>query len=207
LFTPNRKPVLRYGLCLSEGAHSKIIRYVGNHKKVLDVGCASGYLGKELARRGCRVVGIEIDPEAAKSAAEICEDVIVGDIEISDLHYPLGYFDVIICADILEHLKRPDLTLEKLRLYLRPKGLLIASIPNIAYWRIRLRLLLGEFEYKETGILDQTHLRFLTLKSARKLFKQAGFRLIGLDYIGPPQLVRILPTLLAMQFIIVAEPT
>lgn len=202
--------MLRYGLCLSQGPHPKIIRYVGNHKKVLDVGCASGYLGKELARRGCRVVGIEIDPEAARSAAQVCEDVIVGDIEeIADLHYPPKYFDVIICADVLEHLKRPDLTLEKLRLYLRPDGLLIMSIPNIAYWRIRLRLLFGQFEYKETGILDKTHLRFFTLESVKKFLTQAGFRLIAIDYaaVFPGPMVKALPTLLAFQFIVVAEPS
>jgi 2-polyprenyl-3-methyl-5-hydroxy-6-metoxy-1,4-benzoquinol methylase len=177
---------------------------------VLDVGCASGYLAKELARRGCSVVGIEIDSEAAEKAAEVCKDMIVGDIEgISELHYPSQYFDVIICADILEHLKRPDLTLKKLRLYLRPKGLMIASIPNIAYWRIRLRLLLGKFEYEETGILDKTHLRFLTLDSVRKLFTQAEFRLIGIDYatVFPDPLVKALPTLLAFEFIILAEPS
>jgi glycosyltransferase involved in cell wall biosynthesis len=68
LFTPSQKPVLRYGLCLSEGAHSKIIRYAGNLEKVLDVGCASGYLRNELARRGCRVVGKDDPPDRIESS-------------------------------------------------------------------------------------------------------------------------------------------
>lgn len=130
---------------------------------------AGGYIDKEL----CHIIGIEIDEEDADKAKNYCEQVIIADVEeIEKLPFPNYSFDVIIYSDILEHLKRPDLVLLNLKKYLkRPEGFIIASIPNIERLEFRIRHFLGQFDYKESGILSKGHLRFFTLKTAKRLFE------------------------------------
>lgn len=193
------------------GSHMKIIDLVGEKKKVLDVGCATGYLDEYLKKNSCYVAGIEIDEEAAKIARNFCDEVIVGDVEeIEELDYPKAFFDVIIYADILEHIKRPDILLIKFRDYLAPNGYVVASIPNVARFSTRLRLLFGKFKYKDAGIIDKTHLRFFTLKTTKHLFENALYKVEKIDYTGNftdrLKLTKILPTWFACQFIIVARP-
>ena len=186
--------------------HVKIFNLVKPGKKVLDVGCASGYLAKRLIKKGCQIFGIEIDKQAAREAEKHCQKVINADVELIDeLSFPNKFFDVIIYSDILEHLKRPDLVLMKLKKYLADDGLVIASIPNIARIEFRLRLALGKFDYQESGILKKDHLRFFTLFSVKKMFQEAGFKITKIDYTGLGSRVRIFPRLFAFQFIIVAQ--
>jgi len=192
------------------GTHVKIIKYVGKNKRILDVGCATGYLARRLIESDNEVYGIEIDPEAAEEAKKYCKDVIVADVEsLKELPYPERFFDVIICADILEHLKRPDQVLWMLKKYLKCDGLLIVSLPNVAYWRVRLNLLFGRFNYEEVGIMDKTHLRFFTIKTGKDLIQKCGFNIIKVDYCGWAMkypLLKLFPTWFAYQFIIVAMP-
>lgn len=194
----------------SHGPHAKIIRYVGKNKRVLDVGCATGYLDKQLKRDGCYVVGIEVDREAANLANRYCDKVLVRDVEkLEELPYSAGFFDVIVMSEVLEHLKRPDLVLLKLKKYLATDGYVVASVPNVARFEIRLALLFGKFEYGSHGALSPTHLRFFTLKTAKRLFEENGYEVIKVDYTGLPskiKMLRALPTLFAYNFIIIAKP-
>jgi 2-polyprenyl-3-methyl-5-hydroxy-6-metoxy-1,4-benzoquinol methylase len=93
-----------------------------------------------------------------------------------ELPFSEQFFDVIIFADILEHLKDTSV-LSNYRRYLKNDGYAIISIPNVANWKIRLSLLLGKFDYKEAGILSRHHLRFYTLKTAKKMITDAGFQI------------------------------
>lgn len=189
------------------GSHMKIIKQVGHGKCVLDVGTATGCLAKELKRNGCYVVGIEIDQDSVKVAGLHCDEVITGDVEsMNELPYEDYFFDVVVCADVLEHLKRPDLLVANLKRYLKADGLVVASVPNVARLDARLKHLFGKFDYTESGIFDKTHLRFFTLQTAKRLFKDAGYRVVKVDYSGVASKVRLLPSLLAFQFIIVAKP-
>jgi 2-polyprenyl-3-methyl-5-hydroxy-6-metoxy-1,4-benzoquinol methylase len=158
-------------------SHTLIAELVGPDKRVLDVGCATGYLAEVLVERGCRVTGIEADPEAARQAEKYCERVIVGDVEDPSLDKQLdeGSFDVIVFGDVLEHLKDPLRTLKRLKLFLRPEGYVVASIPNVAHGSVRLALIQGKFQYRPLGLLDDTHLRFFTRESVEQLFDDAGF--------------------------------
>jgi 2-polyprenyl-3-methyl-5-hydroxy-6-metoxy-1,4-benzoquinol methylase len=187
-FEPTRKVAERYVWSSTRGSsHSKILALVGKNKRVLDIGCATGYLGEALKKIGCEVIGIEIDEEAARIARTKIHDVIIADVEsINHLPYPDGYFNVHIYGDILEHLKRPDLVLLRFRKYLSNDGRVIASIPNVANWVIRLNLLRGRFQYSDIGILDKTHLRFFTVESIKQLFESAGYKIIALDYVLSP---------------------
>jgi 2-polyprenyl-3-methyl-5-hydroxy-6-metoxy-1,4-benzoquinol methylase len=161
----------------SQSTHARVVRFVGEGTRVLELGCATGYMSRVLGQRGCSVVAVEIDAEAAVHAAEHCERVIVGDIEELDLARELGddRFDVVVAADFLEHLKDPLATLVAVRAFLKASGQVVASIPNVAHASVRLALLTGRFCYTERGLLDRTHLRFFTRDSTEQLLVDAGF--------------------------------
>ena len=163
-------------------AHDFLILLAGTNKKVLELGPASGYLSKILRDVGCQITGIEIDPVLAKQAEQFLDKIIVGDIEELDLDKILGpkRYDVILIGDVLEHLKNPKKVLEKLHGFLNNEGYLVCSIPNIAHGSIRLKLLNGEFRYKPTGLLDETHLHFFTLDSILSMFHSSGYSITEL---------------------------
>lgn len=192
------------------GVHRKIIQYVGRDKKVLDVGCGSGYLGEAFKENGCYVVGIESDCDRAKIAQGILDTLIINDVEnIGSLSFPDYFFDVIIFADVLEHLKRPDTVLIQLKKYLNKNGYIVISVPNIARIDMRLKLFFGNFNYENGGIVDKTHLRFFTKKTACKLLKECGYSIIKIDYGGffsRRGILEFLSNLLAFQFIFLARP-
>lgn len=186
--------------------HVKIVSRICSGAKILDVGCASGYLARELKEKKCTVVGIEINKEMAAMASNYCDKVIVTDVEEAvELPIPEKEFDFIILSDVLEHLRRPDLVITKLKRYLAPDGLVIASIPNVARIEIRIKLLLGRFDYQDSGIMSKGHLRFFTLKTAKDMFKSTGYKIIQIDYTGLGSRFRILPTLFAFQFLLIAK--
>ena len=158
--------------------HSKIVSLVPPATRVLEFGCATGYMTEVLKDRlGCTVVGIEIDPGAAALAEEHAERVIVGDAEKIDYAAELAgeEFDVVLFADVLEHLKEPADVLRRVRPFIAENGVVVASIPNIAHASVRLALLGGEFRYREWGLLDDTHLRFFTRASIQDLFEEEGY--------------------------------
>lgn len=162
-------------------AHDFLIILTGKGKKVLELGCASGYITKILKERGCNVTGIELDPALAKKAEKFADKIIVGDLEQLNFDSLLNEkYDVILIGDILEHLKNPLQVLKKLRTVLNNDGFIVCSIPNIAHGSIRLQLLDGQFQYTETGLLDKTHLRFYTLNSILSMLNSAGFSITKL---------------------------
>jgi len=155
----------------------KMLRLVGENKQVVEFGCATGYFAKLLTLKGCQVTGIEVNPNAAASAEQHCQKVIVADLDfvsVVDI-FPEKSFDVAVFGDVLEHLRDPWKVLKETRQLLKPEGYVVASIPNIAHGAIRLALLQGKFEYTDLGILDNTHLRFFTRQTVEDLFDQAGY--------------------------------
>jgi O-antigen biosynthesis protein len=156
---------------------AKIIRFVGDRKKVIDFGCSTGYLARFLQQHDCTITGVEINPEDAKLAEGYCNRVLVTDLDLESIPalFPEEKFDVAVFGDVLEHLKNPWKVLEEARFILNPDGYIIASIPNIAHGAVRLALLRGEFQYSKLGILDDTHLRFFTRKTVQDLFDYSGY--------------------------------
>jgi 2-polyprenyl-3-methyl-5-hydroxy-6-metoxy-1,4-benzoquinol methylase len=161
----------------ADSTHANIVRLVGEGKRVLELGPATGYMSRVLRDRGCAVTGIELDPRMAEAAYEHLDRLIVGDVEALDLAAELSgeRFDVILAADVLEHLKDPLRVLRELRPFLDDGGYLAASVPNVAHGSVRLALLEGSFPYSERGLLDSTHLRFFTRESLGELMVSAGF--------------------------------
>jgi 2-polyprenyl-3-methyl-5-hydroxy-6-metoxy-1,4-benzoquinol methylase len=149
------------------------------HNVILDLGCATGQLGYNLRKlnKAHELVGVEIFKEAADHASKYYEKVFCGDIEQINLNYE-GYFDFVICADILEHLRDPWNALRRIHGCLKDDGHILISIPNVRYWRVLRNLIFrGLWEYVDAGILDNTHLRFFTRKSFLKMLEEAGFNI------------------------------
>lgn len=157
-------------------SHTLMVELVGGTKRVLDVGCATGYLARALTERGCTVSGLELDEESAEEARPDLERLVVGDLETMDLAEAFGddRFDVIVFGDVLEHLRDPLPVLRRAKALLADGGSVVASIPNIAHGSVRLALLAGRFDYQELGLLDSTHVRFFTRSSMEDLFRDAG---------------------------------
>lgn len=144
--------------------------------KVLDVGCNEGYLGERFSDSFV-VYGIERDIEAAKVAKKTYKKVFNTDLnQLEEINSTLkGHsFNAIVCLDVLEHILYPLEALNLLLEHLNKGGILIVSLPNVAHWKIRLKLLFGSFNYTDSGILDKTHLHLYTKSSGRKLIKKSN---------------------------------
>ncbi len=156
----------------------KILEEIKPNTTILEVGCSTGYFTKILKEiKKCKVDCIEIDKEAAKLAKKFCDKIIISDIETLDFsnYFEEKYYDTILLADVLEHLKYPEILLEKLKNYLKEEGFLLISIPNITHASIALNIINGKWEYKPIGLLDETHLRFFDKQSFLNLLEEKGF--------------------------------
>lgn len=166
----------------------KMLTMVGKSKRVVDFGCATGYFAKLLSQEGCEVVGVEINPDAAKIAEQYCKRVVVADLDNIDLTTILGddKFEVATFGDVLEHLKDPWTFLSTVKKILTPNGYVVASVPNVAHGSVRLALAEGRFEYTELGLLDSTHIRFFTYESLHHLFESSGYGIESEDAVTFP---------------------
>ncbi len=149
-------------------------------RRFLEVGCGGGRLGEELKKRrpGAVVHGLELDPHAQEAAGKRLDRVFQADLNrpLPPLEAP---YDCVICADILEHLVDPWTTLRRLVATLDAGGHVVASIPNLRFYKVLRELVVrGRFTYRESGVLDSTHLRFFTLPEMRELFTGAGLEVV-----------------------------
>ncbi|MFO1424650.1 MAG: class I SAM-dependent methyltransferase [Candidatus Competibacteraceae bacterium] len=226
--TPSTAHVYRRPLDLnSQDSLAKLARRVRQASQVLDLGAGPGILGRYLAEQlHCMVDGVEYNPAAVAEAAPWYRRLECADLEHINLAECFGdcRYDFIICADILEHLRRPGDLLAQLVDLLAPNGQVLASIPNAAYAGLIAELLAGEFRYRSEGLLDESHLRFFTLASANRLLAEHGLRIVAVDAAlrelhhsefadhpldtWPPALTRTLlgrPDALVYQFIVTAR--
>ena len=157
-------------------SHALMLDLVGSDRAVLDVGCASGYLAEALGKQGCLVSGVEYDAVEAEKARPFLEQLVVADLNQVELgeQFPGADFDVIVFGDVLEHLLEPASVLESALSLLRPDGTVVISIPNVAHGAVRLTLLQGRWDYRPTGLLDRTHIRFFTLETLLAMLADAG---------------------------------
>src|SRR5581483_5382636 len=151
-------------------------------RRVLEVGCGSGELGRLLSSRGRSVTGIELVPEMAERARRWLDCVVTADVELDGFPFPPASFDAIIFADVLEHLVDPWRVLREAVETLTEDGVIVASIPNVQNVDVLRRLFFGRWDYRERGILDFGHLRFFTLQSIRSLFAQADLTVVHVGY-------------------------
>ncbi len=225
-----RAPSPRYPLKHSPlSSYMRVMRLVPAGTRVLDLGAEGNYAGM-LKAKGCTVVGINdrpIDQEGSGSY----ERFLIRNLEREGLpgRAGAGRFDCIIMADVLEHLRNARELLSSAKDLLEEGGLLLASTGNVAHWFVRLGLLMGRFNYKSRGILDESHVRLYTRKTFRRLVLSQGYRILHTKVTPIPfellagrggfsrafwkwveyayyVAARIWPTMFAYQFIVTAIP-
>jgi methionine biosynthesis protein MetW len=150
--------------------------------RVLDVGCGTGCVSQIIAdTRDAKIIGIE--PNSCRAAAARARGLEVHEgLLTPELLERLKPFDVIVFADVLEHVADPGDFLQLTHRALLPGGRVIASVPNVAHWSVRVDLLRGRFDYQPCGIRDATHLRWFTAETIRLLFESSGLRVISLRH-------------------------
>ena len=214
------------GVTIPYGTHKLLIDRIPAGSTVLDIGCAQGYVDRVLKEeKNCTIYGLEYEEAAAKIAEQYCAKMTVGPAELfldaKTAPYRGSTFDVILLADILEHLMDPWAVLAALEPYLKKGGIVIISLPNIANLWIRMRLLFGNFTYTTTGIMDVTHTKFFTRSTLVAMVRGAKLDPVSVTGVGQLNylsvrfgalagkfghaLTNLFPTLLSIQFIIVAK--
>jgi 2-polyprenyl-3-methyl-5-hydroxy-6-metoxy-1,4-benzoquinol methylase len=157
----------------------------------LDCGCGAGDNARLLKSRGWKVTGITVSADERHLAAEFCEQVYLSDLENGIPRTIEGSFDLILISHVLEHLANPENLIRDCQRVLLPEGMIAVAVPNILFYPNRLRFLLGHFEYTENGVMDKTHLRFYSFKSAAALLESNGFELVVLSADGSIPLWKI----------------
>lgn len=145
---------------------------------VLDVGCGAGDNARLLAARGWNVFGVTLSLAEQAAAESVCSRVWVHDLERGLPEEATGPYNLVILSHVLEHLRSPESLLIQLRQVVAPGGQIAVALPNVLNWHQRLLFLLGRFEYTEQGIMDNTHLRFYTFASARRMLERCGYKVI-----------------------------
>ncbi len=175
-----------------EQARPEIARLiVGTPKSILDIGCANGCFKSNVTWE-CDYHGVEPFAEAAQAARENGVTVYEGFYQDVEAQIPDGKFDLIVCNDVIEHIADPWQFLKSLKKKMAPGGCLIGSLPNVRYLlNLRDLLIRRDWHYVSAGVLDQTHLRFFTLKSAQRLFTDCGFGIEVLQPSGPDRLRKV----------------
>ena len=175
----------------AQTAPAKVVRMVGSNKRVLEVGAGPGSITKMLQLNDCRVTGVEIDPSAIEKLSEFCEAVYQCDLNATNWAAVLadsGTFDVLVAADVFEHLYTPQNSLLALKPFFSEESYLVVSLPHVGNNAIIASILDGDFEYRDWGLLDRTHIRFFGLKNMQDLFENAGYKIIDAEFvINPPE--------------------
>jgi 2-polyprenyl-3-methyl-5-hydroxy-6-metoxy-1,4-benzoquinol methylase len=157
-------------------AAAVLARMVEPGQRVLELGTGPGTVTRILHAKGCKVTGVEMDPETLATCAPFCERTVQANLEDPQWAAPLAgdSFDVIICADVLEHLRNPRPLLNQLHGFLKPGGSVLMSLPNASHLTVVASLLGGRFPYQKNGLLDHTHLKFYGREDLDALLRECG---------------------------------
>lgn len=168
-------------------APAKVLKMVGNNKRVLEIGAGPGSITKHLINTNkCNVTAIEIDQDAISLLSSYTSNVYQCDLNSDDWPSVVikhGLFEVVLAGDVLEHLYDPWATLNSMKNLLTKDGYIVVSIPNAAHNSVISCLLNEDFEYREWGLLDRTHIRFFGLKNIQSMFDQVDLAIMDAEYI------------------------
>ena len=160
----------------TRSSHHLVLSLIGagEGRRAIDIGCAQGHLLGELGLRGWECIGVDAD--AADVATCIARGLTAVELDVtSDFPSSLGAFDLVVLADVLEHLPDPLRVMRNVHSLLNPGARVVISVPNVAHVSVRAQLFFGKFQYSARGILDSTHLRFFTRRSVKDLLTDSGF--------------------------------
>lgn len=167
-----------------QGARPDVVRLIPDGpNRILELGCGEGrtLLSARSQGKATEIVGIDIIP--ATAAHDALDGYLQGDLDSLEIPYPEGHFDVLICADVLEHLVDPWRVLARLARLLKPGGTLIASIPNARNYLLFVAIYLkGSFAYKQEGLFDRGHIRFFCKRDIRQLVEGAGLTVTAFHF-------------------------
>jgi len=171
---------IKYPLKQSKySSHYFFRKLVGKGNEVLDIGCGEGFFASTIANNNS-IVGIDLFSKPVRTSG--LKQFINADLEngLNDAFGELNgqQFDKVLLPDVLEHLRFPEQLLSGCHQVLKPHGQLLVSLPNVANITVRLALLFGDWTYTERGILDKTHYRFFTRRTARRLLEENGYEII-----------------------------
>ena len=170
----------------SEESLSKIVNKIPEYSIVLDVGCSTGMLGRYLSeKKGCIVDGVDFDSAAVEISRPKYRFTAVKNLESETLTdvFKTEAYDYIVIADVIEHLISPNRLLSELKQLIKPNGTVIFSVPNITHIASSLELLLGNFDYRQNGLLDSTHLHFYSYKNLVATLYNAGLYIWETDVV------------------------
>ncbi|RYZ22899.1 MAG: class I SAM-dependent methyltransferase [Chitinophagaceae bacterium] len=163
----------------SNNGNREVLRFVNKQGEVLDVGCGTGDNARILMERGFPVTGITISETELKLAKPFLREAFIYDLENGLPPALTGKrFKYILCSHVLEHICYPEKLLAALKTCLEEDGQLIVALPNLFHYSSRWKLMQGKFEYQESGIWDNTHFKWYTFSSGRRLLEQNGFQVI-----------------------------
>jgi glycosyltransferase involved in cell wall biosynthesis len=178
-------PTVFYGLKLGyPSSHTFALEAIPDGARVLDIGCGQGLLAQKLKDKGCVVHGLD---RVAMETPRFLDRYTVLDFDREEIPFSLEKYEYILLLDILEHLSYPENLLDEIRRKVHMKNtVVVLSVPNVAFFLVRMRLLLGDFQYGKRGILDATHRRLFTLNSTKKLLQNCGYEILHLKGIPAP---------------------
>lgn len=170
-----------------ETAATKVVRMVGRERKVLEIGAGPGSITRLLKEHGsCRVTAIERDATALPKLAAYCEQVHQADLNDPDWVTRTGVekaFQVVVAADVLEHLYDPWAALTAMKQCLRDDGCIVVSLPHAGHAAVIGCLAAGNFEYRDWGLLDRTHIRFFGIANMQELIEGAGLKVVEAEFV------------------------
>lgn len=178
-------------------------------KKILEVGCATGYMGEKLRKQGNYVVGLDISKKDVQKAKKVLDQVFVIDLESERLPNMGTNFDLILVAEVVEHLFEPELVIKKLMTVLKPNGQILISTPNFLHLYNRYKMLCGKFEYVEETVINKSHVHFFTYPTLKKSLNSLGLKIIKENHVIFPRTLasiwRKWPELFAYQMVVLCE--
>jgi 2-polyprenyl-3-methyl-5-hydroxy-6-metoxy-1,4-benzoquinol methylase len=218
-----------YGLKQDDSSHAVILKWLERRSpgKILDLGCSGGLLSERVRGFGHHIVGVDV--VEIPGVRDRVDEFLLANLDqgLPEAAVAGAPYDVVLCADILEHVRDPESVMREFRSLLAPGGVLIASVPNFGHFYARLRTVLGLFDYDQRGVLDNGHVRFFTRRSLARHFRGAGFTIVHQEATGLPLdvlasgstglarrllriadrlLVTLRPTLFGYQFVSMCEP-
>lgn len=194
-----------------------IIRLIGEkpNQTILDIGCGNGILGEAVKRRlQCRFYGVDISAEAVSLASKVLDGAwqvnLEDDLSAWTAAVKENHYDTIIISEVLEHLFEPEKLLLKLKELPREGKAIVITAPNVLFWKNRLKIFTGHFEYTQIGLMDREHIHFFSWQSFKEMFSEQGFEILEINNFIPTRVAKFLglgkiwPGLFSFQFIVKA---
>jgi len=190
-----------------------VLALLGDRKNlsILDIGCGPGILGEIIKKQiGAKVFGLDSSVEFVESARKKLDQAFYFNVDEDYNNWPEELkkikFDYILMTDVLEHLSRPNKLLENIKRIMNEKTEAIITVPNFLFWKNRLKILFGQFDYTTEGLMDATHLHFFTWQSLKNLLEKSGFKILTVIHHFPTRNIRLIgpffPGLFSYKFIV-----